>query len=108
MPDISFDDFKKLDLRVGKITKAKPVEGATKLLLLEVDIGREKRNLVAGIAEQYSQKELVGKNVVVVVNLAPKKIRGVESEGMLLAAEAEGGPVLLTPDKDVAAGTKVR
>ncbi|MEM7813488.1 MAG: methionine--tRNA ligase subunit beta [Candidatus Aenigmatarchaeota archaeon] len=104
---ITFQDFQKVEMKVGKIKSAKPIEGATKLLLLDVDIGAEVRKLVAGIADAYKPDELVGKSIVVVVNLEPKKLRGVESQGMLLAADAEK-PVLLTVDKDVPPGTPVR
>jgi methionyl-tRNA synthetase len=82
---------------------------ADKLYLLEVDLGElGKRNLVAGIKEAYSKEELVGRRIIVVANLKPVKIRGVESKGMLLAADVSGKPVLLEPEKDVASGTKIK
>ncbi|MDI6827621.1 MAG: methionine--tRNA ligase subunit beta, partial [Armatimonadota bacterium] len=105
---ISFEEFKKLDLRVGRIIAADKVAGADKLLLLTVDLGTEQRPIVAGIAQWYSPEELVGREIVVVANLAPAKIRGVESRGMLLAADVEGTAVLLQPDKDVPPGSSVR
>jgi methionyl-tRNA synthetase len=105
---ISFDDFKQVQLKVGKIVTAEPVQGATKLLQLSVDIGTEIRQVVAGIAQWYTPDELVGRQVVVVANLQPAKIRGVESNGMLLAADSEGAAILLTPDKEVPPGAKVR
>jgi methionyl-tRNA synthetase len=106
---LTFDDFKKTELKVGKILTAERVPGADKLLKLTVDVGEEEpRQVVAGIAQWYSPDELVGKQVVVVANLAPAKIRGVESRGMLLAADTEGRAVLLTPDADVAPGAEVR
>lgn len=104
---LSFADFQKIEMKIGKITEAKPVEGAKKLLQLTVDVGEETRQLVAGIAESYEPDELIGKNIVVVTNLEPKKLRGIESKGMLLAADAEK-PILLVPDKDVEPGTPVR
>ncbi|MBL7160381.1 MAG: methionine--tRNA ligase subunit beta [Candidatus Aenigmarchaeota archaeon] len=107
MSTITFEDFQKLDLRIGTIESAERVEGADKLLKLEVSLGSESRTLVAGVAESYRPEELPGKQIVVLVNLEPKTLRGVESNGMLFAAVADGKPVLLQPDKEVPAGTKV-
>ena len=104
---ISFEEFKRVRLVVGKITSAKRLERTKKLLILKVDIGSEERQLVAGIAEHYKPEELVGKNIVVVANLQPKVIRGRKSEGMLLAAVHNGVPVLLIPEKNVPPGTPV-
>ena len=105
---ISFEEFKRLDLRTGKIVAADRVPGADKLLQLTVDIGTERRPMVAGIAQWYSPEDLVGRQVVVVANLAPARIRGVESRGMLLAADLNGAAVLLEPDKEVPPGSTVR
>lgn len=105
---LSFDDFKKLDLRIAKILTAEKVEGADKLLRLTVDIGTEERQVVAGIAKWYNPEDLVGRQVVMIANLAPAKIRGVESNGMLLAADLDGAAVLLQPDKEVPEGSTVR
>lgn len=105
---ISFDEFKKLQLKVGKVLTAEKVEGADRLYRLSVDIGSEERQIVAGIAKWYSPEELIGRQVVVIVNLAPAKIRGVESRGMLLAADLDGAAVLLKPDKEVPTGSIVR
>jgi methionine--tRNA ligase beta chain len=105
---IKFDDFEKIDLRVGKIIEAEKVEKSEKLLKLIVDIGKEKRQLVAGIAKYYKPEDLIGKEIVVVVNLEPKKLMGIESQGMLLAADVNGEPVILIPEKEVLPGTKVR
>ena len=105
---ITFDDFEKLDLRIGKIEAAEKVENRDKLLQLKVDIGAEHRTIVAGVAQQYSADELVGKQIIVLTNLEPKEIRGVVSQGMILAADEENNPVLLQPMKDVAVGTRVR
>jgi|Deesub1362A_J573_1020465.scaffolds.fasta_scaffold00195_55 methionyl-tRNA synthetase len=105
---ISIEDFKKLDLRIGKIVSAEKVEKSKKLMRLEVDVGDEVRQVVAGIAEQYKPEDLKGKLVLVLVNMAPAKLMGVESQGMILAADQDGKPVLLHPDSDVEPGTKVR
>ncbi len=105
---VSFSDFKKLDLRVGEIIEAERVQGSRKLVKLVVDLGNERRQLVAGIAEYYEPESLVGKQIVVVTNLQPRKFMGVESQGMLLAAVVgEGRPVLLTPEEKVPPGTPV-
>lgn len=88
-PTISFDDFAKIDLRSGKIIQAKKVSGAKKLLELTVDLGFEQRTIVSGIAEHYDPEKIVGTNVVVVANLAPRALRGIESQGMILMAEDE-------------------
>ncbi len=105
---ISFEDFKKLEIRIGKIVSAQKVEETDKLLKLEVDLGEEKRQVVAGIAECYEADELVGKEVPVLVNLEPRKIRGVESNGMILVANDNGKLVLLHPEKEVAPGANVQ
>ncbi len=109
---ISFEDFKKMDLRVATILRAERVEGASKLLKLFIKIGGEERTLAAGIAEHYSPEELEGKKIVVVANLEPKKLRGIESQGMLLAAcsDDESRIVLITPDagREIEDGCRVR
>jgi len=104
---ITFEDFKKLEIRIGKILSAQKVKGADKLLKLEVDIGKEKRQLVAGIAQYYEPEELINKQIPVLVNLEPRKIRGVESQGMLLAAVEGKAPILLHPDKEVSPGSLI-
>lgn len=101
-------DFQKLELRVGKVTEVERLEGSDKLVRLEVDLGEEYRTIVAGIALDYTRKQLEGKNIVVLTNLEPKAIMGVVSEGMLLAADVEGNPVLIGPDRDVPTGAAVR
>ncbi|MCX6376581.1 MAG: methionine--tRNA ligase subunit beta, partial [Armatimonadetes bacterium] len=105
---ISFEEFKRLDLRIGKIVAADRVPGADKLLQITVDIGTEQRPMVAGIAQWYSPEELIGKQILVIANLAPAVIRGVESRGMLLAADVDGTAILLQPDKEVPPGSAVR
>ena len=104
---ITFEDFKKIDLRVAKILKAEKIEGSDKLLKLQVDLGSEQRQVIAGIGQQYAPEILLGKEIVVVVNLEPRLIFGLESQAMLLAAQGEG-PVILIPEKEVAAGAGVR
>jgi len=106
---ISIDDFAKIDLRVGQIRVAERVKGADKLLRLEVDIGTEVRQVVAGIAEAYEPDSLIGRKVVIVANLAPRKLRGLESNGMIVAASPEGGkPVLCSFLEDVPMGTRLK
>lgn len=106
---ITIDEFARLDLRVAEVISAKPVEGATRLLLLEVDLGDERRTLVAGIAEHRQPEEIVGKKIVVVANLQPAVIRGITSNGMLLAAQSpEGTLAVVTVDHPVANGSRVR
>ncbi|MGI5919652.1 MAG: methionine--tRNA ligase [Christensenellales bacterium] len=104
---ILYDDFKKVDLRVGVVQQAEAVEGSEKLLKLMVDIGGETRQIVSGIRKWYSPEQMVGKTIVMVVNLKPAKLFGVESQGMLLAAEADGQLRLLTLDGELPAGAHV-
>lgn len=105
---ITFDDFKKVELKVAKIIEAEEVAGAEKLLKLQTDLGAEKRQIVAGIKKSYQAKDLIGREIVVVVNLEPRMVMGIESNGMLLCASDEAGPVLLRPDKDVLPGSSIR
>jgi methionine--tRNA ligase beta chain len=105
---INFDDFNKLDIRIGTILEAEKVEGADKLLKLTVDLGEEKRTLVAGIAETYKPEEIIGKQLPILANLEPKKLRGIESNGMILAVDIEGKATLIHPDKKVPNGSKIR
>jgi methionyl-tRNA synthetase len=107
---ISIDDFTKVEMRVGQVKSAERVAGADKLLKVMVDIGDEVRQIVAGIATAYQPEQLVGRKVVVVVNLQPRKLRGVESNGMIVAASVgpEGKPVLAGFLEDVPAGTRLK
>jgi len=109
---IKYDDFKKVELKVGTIKKAEDIEGADKLLKLEVDLGKEtgKRTICAGIKKYYKKEDLIGKQIVVVVNLEPRKMRGLESQGMLLASvsDDESQVILLSPDKKAESGWKVQ
>lgn len=108
MEYISFDEFKRMDLRAGEILTAEKVEGTQKLIKIEVDIGTEKRTMVAGIAEEYAPSDLVGKKLVVIINLKPAVIRGIESQAMLLAADVDGKAIIPFFIEDVPAGAKVR
>jgi methionyl-tRNA synthetase len=107
---ISIDDFMKVELRVGQVKVAEKVKGADKLLRLEVDIGTEVRQLVAGIALAYKPEELIGRKVVIVANLQPRKLRGLESNGMIVAASVgeDGKPVLAGFLEDVPIGAKLK
>ena len=107
-PRIKYDDFAKLDLRVARVIEAKKVEKADKLLQLRVDLGQEQRTIAAGVAQHYAPEELLGKKVVLLANLEPSKIRGIVSEGMLLAASDEQGLEVLTLTKEVGLGAKVK
>src|SRR4030067_155645 len=100
---VNFSDWEKLDLRVGKILEVGDIEGADKLYKLTVNIGDEKRTVCAGIKEYYSKKELKGKKIILFTNLAPRKLKGIESQGMILAAvnEEEDKVILLAPEKDI-------
>jgi methionine--tRNA ligase beta chain len=105
---ISFDEFKKLDLRAGRILGAERIEESEKLLNLEVDIGDQKRRIIAGIGKMYRPEELPGRSIIIIANLEPKKIMGLESQGMLLAASGLEGPVILMPEREVPPGTEIR
>lgn len=106
---VSLGDFKKLDIRIGKVVSAEKVADADKLLKLVFDMGVEERQIIAGIAEIFPDPTiLVGKEMPVIVNLEPRKFKGHESQGMLLAVEADGTPVLLHPEKEVPPGSILR
>src|SRR3989344_3701204 len=105
---ITYDEFAKIELRIAKILSAERVEGSEKLLKLEVDLGTEKRQVISGIAKAYAPEQLIGKSVVVIANLEPRMIMSLESNGMLLAANDEAGPVVLVPEREVAAGTNIK
>lgn len=121
--NISLEDFKKLEIKIGKILAVEKVEGADRLLKLEVDFGSDpsagqgspngdsgssKRQIVSGIAEFYKPEDLIGKECPFIVNLEPRTIMGVESQGMLMAAGIENGIALLHPDKEVPAGSLIK
>ena len=108
---VSFNDWEKLELRVGQILEVEDIEGADKLYKFTVDLGSEigERTICAGIKEHYSKEELKGKKISVFVNLEPKKLRGIESQGMILAActENESKVILVTPEKDIEVGSRI-
>jgi methionine--tRNA ligase beta chain len=128
METIKFDDFAKVEIRIGKIVSAEKVENSEKLLKLEVDFGFEEikispveeggeetveqksviRQIIAGIAQYYAPKALVGKECPFAYNLAPRKLAGLESQGMIMCPSNESGPVLLHPDKEVPPGSKIK
>jgi len=111
MPEkiVSFEEFTKMDLRIGKITKAEPVAGSRNLIKMLIDVGNgEVRQAVAGIAQYYNAKELEGKQVAVIANLQPKKMFGLESNVMILAAEDEKTVSMLLPDRPVKVGSKIK
>jgi methionyl-tRNA synthetase len=107
---ISIDDFAKVELRVAQILVAERIPKADKLLRLEVDLGYEKRQILAGIAQYYEPEKLIGRKIVIVANLAPRKMRGLESNGMLLAASlpTDGAPVLAGFLEDVPLGARLK
>lgn len=107
---ITIDDFKKVDLRVGKVVSAERVEGSEKLIKMEIDLGEEaKRQVLGGLGKAYTPEELVGKSLVIVANLEPRKMMGLESQGMVLATgETAEEVVVLSPERPVAPGSQVR
>lgn len=106
---ISLNDFQKIELKVGIVLEAEDVEGSEKLIKLKVDLGEEEpRQILAGVKQWYKPEDFVEKQVIVVANLEPKQMMGLESKGMMLAADTKNGPVFLTVPKKVDAGTKVR
>jgi methionyl-tRNA synthetase len=106
---ITIDDFAKVELRVALVKVAERVPKADKLLRLEVDLGNETRQILAGIAESYEPETLIGRKVVIVANLAPRKLRGLESNGMIVAASPEGGKAILAGFlEDVPVGTRLK
>ncbi len=109
LPEINLEDFQKIDLRVGEILAVERLEGTNKLLVLQVNLGDEERTLVAALAPYYSPEEMIGKKIIVLANLKPANIRGIKSQGMLLAADDGQGTVsFLTLDRDMIPGSKGR
>ena len=109
METINYDDFSKIKLRVAKIISAERVEGSEKLLKLQVSLGTEERQVIAGIGKAYTPEDLVGKSIIIIANLEPRQLMGLESQGMLLAASTENqGPILLVPDSPIDPGAEVR
>ena len=108
MAQITYEDFMNVELRVATIKAAEEIPKSSKLVKLTVDLGDEQRTIVAGIRKSYTPEQLVGRQVVIVANLQPAKLMGVESQGMVLAASPEGEAVLLHPEHEVPPGTRVR
>jgi methionyl-tRNA synthetase len=107
--EITIDEFLRVQLRVGTIKRAEPHPNADRLVVLSVDVGEaEERQLVAGIRAAYAPEDLVGQQIVVVANLKPARLRGVESRGMLLAASDDGGLALVAPSREIAPGARVK
>lgn len=104
---INYEDFSKVELKVGKVLTAEPIEGSEKLLKLEVNFGEETRQILSGIAKWYSPKDLIGKFFVFVTNLEPRKMMGLESFGMILATDTDK-PILIKPSKKVKPGVQLR
>jgi methionine--tRNA ligase beta chain len=104
---ISIDEFRKVELKVATIRSAEAHPNADKLMVLQIDLGSERRQICAGIRNHYTPEELIGKQIVVVANLETAKLRGLESQGMLLAASDEDRVIILTPERTVAPGSKV-
>lgn len=114
---INYDEFSKVELKVAKVLSAERVEGSDKLLKLQVDLGSEQRQIVAGIGKSYEPEQITGKSIVIVANLEPRQLMGLKSQGMLLAASPEpvegaassdAGPVVLVPDREVPPGSGVK
>ncbi len=108
MNPINYDEFKKVELKVAKVLEAERVEGSDKLLKLKVDLGGEGRQIIAGIGKVYDPASLLGREIIVVANLEPRKLMGLESQGMLLAADSTDGPILIGPDKEAPPGSSIK
>jgi tRNA-binding protein len=105
---VTYDDFSKLDLRVAKIIQIEEIPGKSKIVKGVIDLGEEKRDVIIGGAEYYQPEELVNRKVIVIANLEPRKIAGIESNAMLLAADLNDKPFWLTVSQDVPLGTKIK
>ncbi len=108
MSIISYDDFTKLDIRVGKIVSTEKIPGKTRIIKGTIDLGEEKRDVIIGGAEFYEPEDMVGRQVIVITNLEPKKMAGVVSNAMLLAADVNNKPYWLTVNEDVPLGTQIK
>lgn len=104
---INFEEFEKIDLRAGKIIEAERVDGSDKLLRLQMDIGEEKRQILAGIGKTYVPEELINKTVIVIINLEPRMLMGLESQGMVLAVKDNNNLSVLVPEKEILPGSKI-
>ncbi len=108
MPHVSYDDFAKLDIRVAKIISTEPIQGKTKIIKGIIDLGNEKRNVIIGGAQYYKSEDIIGKTVIVITNLEPKTMAGIESNAMLLAADVDDRPFWLTVNEDVPLGSPIK
>ena len=109
MPNVSYDDFSKLDIRVAKIIKTEPIEGKSRIIKGKIDLGNyDQRDVIIGGAQYYQPEDMVGKTVIVIANLEPKKMAGVESNAMLLAADVDDKPFWLTVNEDVPLGSPIK
>ena len=108
MTQVTYDDFEKLDLRIAKIMQVEKIPGKSRIVKGVIDLGAEKREVIIGGAEYYPPEELVGRKVIVIANLEPRKIAGIESNAMLLAADLNDKPYWLTVNEDVPLGTKIK
>ena len=104
---ITIDDFKKIELRVAKVLEAERVEGSDKLIKMQLSLGEEKRQVIGGISRHYEPEQLIGRQIIIVANLEPRSLMGLESQGMLLAASDENGIALLIPDKEITDGSRI-
>jgi len=109
MPNVSYDDFAKLDIRVAKIIAAEPIEGKSRIVKGRIDLGNDdQRDVIIGGAQYYQPEDIVGKTVIVIANLEPKKLAGIESNVMLLAADVDDKPFWLTVNEDVPLGSPIK
>ncbi len=109
MPNITYDDFTKLDIRVAKIIATEPIEGKSRIIKGRIDLGNDdQRDVIIGGAQYFQPEEMVGKTVIVIANLEPKKMAGVESNAMLLAADVDDKPFWLTVNEDVPLGSPIK
>jgi methionine--tRNA ligase beta chain len=106
-PEITYEDFAKLDLKVATIKEVEEIPEADKLYKLTLDDGEKERTIAAGIKQHYEKEDLVGKQIIIIANLAPRKLKGITSEGMLLAADENGKPTLLIPEEKVEEGSEI-
>ena len=106
--NVNLEDFRKMEIRIGKILSVEKVENADRLLKLEVDFGEFKRQIVSGIAEFYGPEDLIGKECPFILNLEPRTFKGVESQGMLMAGDVEGKPILLHPNQEILPGSLIK
>jgi methionine--tRNA ligase beta chain len=104
---INFEEFEKVDLRAGKVIEAERVEGSDKLLKLQIDLGEEKRQILAGIGKAYTPEELINKTLIVIINLEPRMLMGLESQGMVLAVKDVNNLSILVPEKEIVPGSKI-